>query len=140
MNIASDADGVVFISSLYNPNIKIPQWLFIFIIPIIILQIPDRKFVEFLRKRRIQGDTIIIISARPKFCFKLTRLLLRFRRVEFDELYCVGFGKGTKERKLKTCRDNSVVLYFDDDRRVVDFLNENSIRAIRYSRRENCVL
>jgi len=94
MKIGVDLDGVITPIGFINPSVKLSQWLYILLIPIMLLILPTKG--RELRKIKSQGHTIIIVSARPKWCEKLTIMWLKYHWVSFTEIYCVGFGKGTK--------------------------------------------
>ena len=127
MKIGIDLDGVITPIGLINPSLKLPRWLYIFIVPIILLMIPNKK--EEL-KRIAANHKIIIISARPKWSQKLTEWWLRCHGIPFNKLHCLGFGKGTKERKLKLIKKEKIQIFVDDDRKIINFLNGNSINAL----------
>jgi hypothetical protein len=126
MKIGIDLDGVITPLGLINPSLKLPRWLYVFIIPIILLMVPDKK--EELKKIA-KNHEIIIISARPEWSQNLTESWLRYHKISFKKLYCLGFGKGTKERKLKLIKKEKIQIFVDDDRKIIDFLNGNSINA-----------
>jgi len=127
MKIGIDLDGVITPLGLINPSLKLPRWLYIFIIPIILLMVPDKK--EELKKIAANHE-IIIISARPKWSQNLTEKWLRYHKISFSKVYCVGFGKGTKQRKLKIIEKEGIEFFVDNDSRVTKFLNGNSVKAI----------
>jgi hypothetical protein len=127
MKIGIDLDGVITSIGFINPSLKLPRWLYIFLVPIILLMIPDKK--EEL-ERVAANHEIIIISARPKWSQNLTESWLRYHKISFKKLYCVGFGKGTKQRKLKVIEKEGIEFFVDNDSRVTKFLNGNSVKAI----------
>lgn len=130
MKIGIDLDGTITRVALYNPNIRLPWWLFwLLAFPISALG-PNKLVIEKLQTMREQGCKIIIITARPIQLEKLTRKWLVSNHVPFDELFCVGFGKGTKERKLKIIRGKDVAIYIDGDKGCRDFLERNSVKAV----------
>jgi hypothetical protein len=126
MKIGIDLDGVITPIGLINPSLKLPRWLYIFLVPIILLMVPDKK--EELKKIA-KNHEIIIISARPEWSQNLTEKWLRYHKISFKKLYCIGFGKGTKERKLKLIKKEKIQIFVDDDRKIINFLNGNSINA-----------
>ena len=131
MIIGVDLDGIISKRGLYNPSLRLPWWLFILLIPLISFVAPNKKTLEELRRLKSNGDKIIIISARPVQVTNLTRNWLNFHQVPFSKLFCVGFGKGTKQRKLDVIRKEGVQLFIDNDEKLLSFLNSNSIMAIR---------
>jgi len=50
--------------------------------------------------------------------------------VPFDRLLCVGFGKGTKERKLQAIKDERIAMFIDDNKRYRDFLGNNAVNVV----------
>ena len=80
-------------------------------------------------KKIAANHQIIIVSARPAWCKNLTEKWLRYHQVPFDKLYCVGFGKGTKQRKLRVIEKENIELFVDDNSRVISFLKGNSVNA-----------
>lgn len=114
---------------LFNPSIKMPWWLFLFIFPILMVIKPEKKIVCFMEALKKAGNGIVIISARPPQVLKATEKYLLRHNVPYDGLLCVGFGKGTKYRKLRAIRIMGVERFFDDDRRIVLYLKEHSVSA-----------
>lgn len=123
MKIGIDLDGVITSVGLINPSVKLPRWLYIFLIPIVLMMIPNQK--EKM-KRIALNNKLIIISARPHWFKNLTEKWLRFHEIPFDKIYCVGFGKGTKQRKLKIIKKEKIELFVDNDKRIIRFLNGNN--------------
>ena len=126
--VGTDLDGIITPVGLYNPNLKLPSWLFIFWLPLVLVP-PKRKAVERLRLLKQEGTEIIIVSARPSWVKGLTKILLGFYKVPFTKLYCIGFGKGTEQRKLDIIVKEGIKQFFDDDKRLVKFLNCHFIKA-----------
>ncbi len=131
MIIGVDLDGVISKRGLYNPSLRLPWWLFLLLIPLISFAILNKKTLKELKRLESNGDKIIIISARPKQVTDLTRGWLESRQVPFSELFCVGFGKGTKQRKLDIIRKEGIQLFIDNDEKLLSFLNNNSVKAIK---------
>ena len=131
MIIGIDLDGTISWAGFYNPSLKLPWWLFIFFIPLILLIGPKEEAVKKIREMKRLGHKIIIVSARPPWATALTRRSLICRRVPFDKVLCVGFGKGTKDRKLKAIREEKIEHFFDNDKKLLAFFNHNSVRATR---------
>jgi uncharacterized HAD superfamily protein len=127
MKIGIDLDGVITPIGLINPSLKLPHWLYILLVPIILFMVPTKK--EELRKIA-KNHEVVIVSARPKWSQKLTEGWLRYHRIPFKKLYCLGFGKGTKERKLKLIREEKIQIFVEDDRKILKFLKQNSINAL----------
>jgi len=123
MRIGFDLDGVLTRSRRYNPDIKIPWWLFLGLIFVK----PNKKIVSFLKN--LDERDIIIVSARPGRLKSLTRLWLRFYKIPFHNLFCVGLGKDARERKLKVIKQMKVKKFFDDDPKTVNFLRKFGINA-----------
>jgi len=76
-----------------------------------------------------RGQQVVIVSARPPWARALTVWWLRFHQIPFDKIFCVGFGKGTKQRKLDVIEKEGIDHFFDDNKRLVNFLNQHSIKA-----------
>lgn len=129
LKIGIDLDGVITPIGLINPSVKLPRWLYIFIVPIVLLMVTNKK--EEL-KEITANHQIIIISARPAWCKNLTEKWLKYHQVPFDKLYCVGFGKGTKQRKLRVIEKEKIEVFVDDNSRTREFLNlnGNSVKAV----------
>ena len=81
--------------------------------------------VEILRKER----DIIIVSARPKQLEGLTRRWLRYHKIPFSNLFCVGLEKGVSQRKLEVINQMGIKRFIDSDEKIVNFLRENFINA-----------
>ena len=100
------------------------------LVPVILWLKPDEATIEKLQILKNQGCEIIIITARPIQLEGLTKKWFMSRYVPFDKLFCVGFGKGTKERKLKIIKDENIVIFIDGNKSCRDFLKKNSVNAI----------
>jgi uncharacterized HAD superfamily protein len=129
--IGVDLDGTVSRIGFWNPSLKLPWWLFVFLLPITMLMKPDKGAARKIKEMKSQGHKIMIVSARPPWMTALTSWWLRFHRVPFDEVFCVGFGKGTGKRKLEVIKKEGIEYFFDDSKRMVGFLNHNSVGAAR---------
>ena len=127
MKIGIDIDGVITPVGFVNPSLKLPRWLYIVLCPIILLMIPDKK--EELKKIAINHE-IIVISARPEWSKNLTELWLKYHKIPFSKVYCIGFGKGTKQRKLEAIRQEGIEVFVEDNIRIRAFLNGNSVRTV----------
>jgi len=127
--IGIDLDGTISRVGFYNPSIRLPHWWFVFLVPLILFLSPKKNIVNKLKGVKEKGDNIIIISARPAWSEDLTKIWLRFHKVPFDKIYCVGFGKGTKQRKLAVIREEKIEQFFDDNKYLVEFLSHSSIKA-----------
>jgi len=90
---------------------------------------PNKRVVAGLKEIENSGHQIIIISARPSWMTELSERWLKRHGVPYNEIFCVGFGKGTKLRKLETIKREKIELFFDDNDRIVEFLNQNFIGA-----------
>lgn len=128
MKFGVDVDGQLTRIGFINPSVRLPQWLYIFLVPIMLLMLPTNR--EELRKINDQGHEIIIISARPKWCEKLTRMWLKYHRISFTKIHCVGFGKGTNQRKLQIIEKERVEIFVDNDRKITRFLQKHSITVV----------
>lgn len=93
-----------------------------------LLMIPCKK--EELKRTEKKGYQIILISARPQWCKDLTEIWLKYHCLPFSKIYCVGFGKGTKQRKLEVIQKEGIEIFIDNDRKVRKFLHQNSIKVI----------
>ena len=113
-----DLDGTLSITALYNPNLKLPSWLFVFLVPIVILSPPNKKIVEEIRQFKDKGGEIIIITARPAWATKITKSWLQRHDIPFSELYCVGFGEETALRKIKVIKEKNIDQFFDSNQRL----------------------
>lgn len=131
MKIGIDMDGVVAFSWLghFNPSLPLPQWLLFLGIPFILFSFPYPKKKNII-KTLSKHHEIIFISGRPSWSLFLTKLWLKFYQIPFHKIYCVGYGKGMKERKLEIIKKEKIELFIEDDKRIIDFLKKNSIKAL----------
>ena len=127
--VGVDLDGTISKAGLYNPSLRLPCWLFIFLVPIIILIKPNEKMVQKLQEFAEAGYKIVIISARPAWAHKITEVWLSMHKIPFTKIFCVDFGKGTKQRKLNIIEKEGIDQFFDDNERLVNFLTQHSIKA-----------
>lgn len=128
--IGFDLDGIVTRVGLYNPSIRLPWWLFYLLVPLVSSLKPDDAMIKKMQILRQKGYKIIIVTARPAQLAEKTERWLVKHHVPFDSLYCVGFGKGTEERKFEVIRDREMELFIDNDDRFVDFLKRKSVNAV----------
>jgi len=129
--IGIDLDGPIWPVVFYNPSIRLPWPLFFLLAPIVLFAKPDAQVVKKMRAMEEQGCIFIIVSATPNQFLWFRKLLLKIHRVPFESLYCIGGGKGTKERKLKVIQEKNIEVFVDDDSRVLKFLQSNSVKAVR---------
>jgi len=129
MIIGVDLDGTISRLGFYNPNIRLPWWLFVALIPLILLIGPKKKAVDKLKEMKILGHRIIVVSARPPWATKLTTKWLIFHRVSFDKIFCIGFGKGTVDRKLGVIKKEGINFFFDDSAAAINFFKKNFVVA-----------
>jgi hypothetical protein len=130
LKIGVDLDGTLVRIRIINPNIKLPSFLFILLIPFVMLAKPNEKIAGELRSLKKGGFGLIIISARPAWSRALTCWWLKRYQILFDEIFLVGFGKESADRKLKIIMSQKIDLAFDDDCRVQDLFGSNSIEVI----------
>jgi len=129
-----DFDGVLTRSRRYNPDIKLPWWLFLWLIFVM----PNKKMIKILRNLD-RRDIVIIISARPeelKIWMKIwLKIWFRFLKIPDRNLFCVGLGKDAKKRKLRVIErvikqmKMKVEEVIDDDQPTVEYLKEHGINA-----------
>ena len=86
--------------------------------------------IEKLQTLKDKGCEIVIVTARPIQLARITKQWLLSHYVPFDQLFCVGFGKGTEERKLKIINDKKIEIFIDNDQSCIEFLKNNSIKAV----------
>jgi len=120
MVIGCDIGGVLTSVSV-RTDFKLPWWLFFGLIFVR----PNKKVVEILRKER----DIIIVSAMPQKLEGLTKKWLRFYKIPFRSLFCVGNEKGVGQRKLEIINRMGIEKFIDNDKGIVDFLLQNSVNA-----------
>ena len=85
--------------------------------------------VQKLQEFAEAGYKIVIISARPAWAHKITEVWLSMHKIPFTKIFCVGFGKGTKQRKLNIIEKEGIDQFFDDNERLVNFLTQHSVKA-----------
>lgn len=128
--VGVDCDGTLTALGLFwNPSIRMPWFLFIPLIPITLLVLPDKKALNSLRMCEEKGYEIFIITARPKQVEILTRTWLRLYRIPHTQLVSVGFGKGTKTRKLEVLKANGIREFYDKNPSFVEYLRDKGIDA-----------
>ena len=126
MIVGADLDGTLTLTSLNNfKDSKLPWWCATWLI----LVRPNKKMITILREFARKGNTIIIVSARPKQLKGLTKLWLKIHQVPFDKVRLVNKGNGIEKRKLEIIREMKVEEFFDDDTPTVKYLKEHGINA-----------
>ncbi len=128
--IGIDLHGTITPHSLYNPDVKLPWWLFWILVPLIRLSKPRKEVVEKMQLMEGQGYRFIVVTATPNQFFWFTKRLLKSHHVPFEDLSCVDPGKGTNERKLKVIKEKGMEIYIDSDNHVLRFMERNSVKAV----------
>ena len=105
-------------------GLKLPWWCFGLLIPFLTLLPPNRLILNMLREFRKSGGKVIIISSRPRFFIKFSELWLRYYKVPYHKIRCVGFMH-RNQRKLQAIRRENIKCFIDDDYTTRDFLKEN---------------
>ncbi len=111
MIIGIDIDGTI----TKFPKIK-PKWwcrklpwyfyLGLFLVP------PRKEVVDFIRIRKLNGDKIVLISARPKKMKRITEIYLKKHKIPYDKIFLVGL-KDIKKRKEKIIKIEKVEIYIE---------------------------
>lgn len=128
--IGIDLHGTITPHGFYNPDVKLPWWLFWILVPLIRLSKPRKEVVEKMQLMESQGYRFIVVTATPNQFFWFTKRLLKSHHVPFEDLSCVDPGKGTNERKLRVIRDNKMLAFVDSDPSVLRFMERNSVKAV----------
>ena len=130
--IGIDLHGTITPHDFYNPDMKLPWLLFCFLFLFTcLLSRPKKEIVKKLQILKNEGCKIIIVSARPIQLTWLTKFWLVWRHVPYDKLFCVGFGKGTKERKLRIINEEKIETFIDDSVSCIEFLEKHSVNAMK---------
>jgi len=130
LKIGVDLDGVITPFKFINPSIKLPQFPYLFLAPLSLIVPPSNKIVKALQKLKSQNHIIIIISARPWWFQQITEFWLKLHKIPFDKVYCVGFGKGTKKRKLLIAKREKIDIFVEDDQKIRNFIQKNCIKVV----------
>ena len=77
-----------------------------------------------------QGCQFIVVTSWFGQFFRFTERRLKSRHVPYLKLFCVGPGKGTNERKLKVIKDEKIEIFVDSNKRIVEFMKRNSVKAV----------
>lgn len=126
--IGMDLDGTITPYGFCNPGVmKLPWWLFFFLIPFVLLFRPRKSVIAKMHSVKESGCRLIIITSRPKQFFGFTKRLLDIYDVPFDDLFCVGFGKGSNKRKLEVIRREKAEAFVDSNKGVIKFMKEHSV-------------
>ncbi|MFH1780916.1 MAG: hypothetical protein ABH841_02845 [Candidatus Nealsonbacteria bacterium] len=132
IDIGIDLDGTMTAIDLKNQNIRLPLWLCVILAPFTLFIPPRKAVIKKIQLMHEQGYRFVIITRRYDhfFCVWFTRLWLMLNHVPFIGLFCVGFEKGSKERKLKIIRDEKVNAFVDSNQSIIDFMEKNSVHAV----------
>jgi len=128
--IGIDLDGTITPYGFYNPNIPLPWWFWIFLIPFVLVSKPRKSVVKKMQLMATQGFQFIIMTRRPKQFSQFTERRLGPHRVPYLKLFCVGIGRGANKRKLKIVQENNVEFFVDSDKHIVRFMRRNSVNAV----------
>lgn len=77
-----------------------------------------------------QDYQFVIVTCRPNQFFRLTKQQIMRHHVPFYKLFCVGGGGGTNERKLRVIRDEKIEVFVDNNKKIVEFMKRNLIKAV----------
>ena len=127
MIIGIDVDGIITRYAFCNPSIRLPWWLFYLLVSAVSLLKPNKATVVKMQDLKSKGYKIVIVTARPIQLAQLTERWLRLHHIPFDNIFCVGFGKGTKERKLRVIENEKIEIFVDNNNRLIEFLRSRSI-------------
>lgn len=105
-------------------GLKLPWWCFAPLIPFSMLLPPNRLMLNTLREFRKSGGKIVIVSSRPKFFIKFSKIWLNYYKVPYYKIRCVGFIHRS-QKKLKVIRKEKIECFIDDDCTVRNFLKKN---------------
>ncbi len=113
-----------------NPSIRLQWWLFFLLVPLIVLEKPDKATVQRMRQMQSQGCEFTAVVAWPGQFQPFAEWFLNRHGVPFQNIFCVGPGKGTKERKLDVLLKQGISIFFEKDRRIAKFFTARSIRVV----------
>ncbi len=102
----------------------LPWWCSAFLVPFFMILPPNKSMLNMIRKFKSSGGKIIIISARPSFFTKISKLWLKRYNVPYHKIKCVGFIDRNRQ-KLQVIRTENVDCFIDDDWVVRQFVGEN---------------
>ncbi|XOB41687.1 MAG: hypothetical protein ACKKMS_03150 [Candidatus Nealsonbacteria bacterium] len=122
----TDLDGVMTFRGLSNFNNSKLPWvcgLWLIFVP------PNKRMIKLLRKWKEKEDEIIIISSRPKKLEGLTKWWLKRYQIPYDYLFLVDKGDGFEQRKLEIIQKTGILLFVDDNPRIVSFLRKFGVKA-----------
>ena len=88
--------------------------------------------VPLLCEHLFTGEKLIIITARDKVFEELTKFWLSFYYGDNYELYCVGYDKNTKKRKVEIMKDNNIETFVDDNKKWIDHIRKEGINGIHW--------
>ena len=103
---------------------KLPWWCSALLMPFFMILPPNKPMLDVIEKVRKAGGKVIIISARPRFSTRLSKLWLRHYKVPYNKIKCVGFIH-RKIHKLEVIRTESIDCFIDDDREMRRFVEES---------------
>jgi len=108
-----------------------PWWCFVLLLPLLMVLPPNKPMINVLREFRKSGGKIVIVSSRPRFFIKLSKLWLDHYKVPYHKIRCVGFIY-RNQRKLQAIREESIKCFIDDDPTMITFVkkNESSVKAL----------
>ncbi len=127
--IAVDFDGSLTKLS-GRSDFKIPDICYLVALKILNPK-PRKDIVEKVTKWKKAGFQIIILSARPKSCYKMTKKWLRKQKVKVNEIILVGPGKRVKEDKLLILKKKKIKYYYGDNSETIEFLKKNGIISFK---------
>lgn len=130
VKIAFDVDGTITRIGFLNPSIKLPWWLFSLLALLILFEKPDKATVQRMQQMQARGCKFTAVTAWPRQFHRFAERFLNRHDVPFQDVFCVGPGKGTKERKLDVFLDQGISIFFEKDRRVEKFFKARSIRVV----------
>ena len=124
-----DLDGTITQSNGFGVSrVRIP-WPLVWI-TLKFYHPPTRKeVVDFMKLLKENGETIVIITARPEESRDLTEKYLKKEDVPFDELIFVGPGPERIKRKTDLAEKFEAKRFFDGDREKIKEIRKKGVKA-----------
>lgn len=88
--------------------------------------------VPLLTEHLFNGDKVIIITARDKDFEPLTKFWLDFWYGDNYELFCVGYDKDTKRRKVEIMKKMGIDKFIDDNKKWIEHIRSEGIDGIHW--------
>lgn len=125
-----DLDGVITTCGGFGASHKnIPTWVIKVVLSVYKPRI-RKEIMVLIDQIKAEKDQVAIVTKRDLLLKDLTVRFLDKKKVPFDEIFFVGRGEGSTEKKLTKIKEINPCVYFDDNEEIVKEALKAGINSI----------